>query len=220
MVSQASDGSDGATDSRLTGSLFLDPRLAKAMANPLRIKIVAELNKRVMSPSQFLRDCCPADKEPSLSSISHHFRMLEKYGCIEEVYSESGGKRRGSVEHFFRAIQRSTFDGSTFAKLPKSVKRDVTGMTFSNYTDRVLEAIDAGTIDARDDRHFTWTAQTLDQKGWEDMVAAVDALFELSVDIQVESSLRLAASGEDPIPATVGLSLFESPPTSSEPHSP
>jgi hypothetical protein len=190
------------------------------MANPLRIKIVAELNKRVMSPSQFLRDCCPADKEPSLSSISHHFRMLEKYGCIEEVYSESGGKRRGSVEHFFRAIQRSTFDGSTFAKLPKSVKRDVTGMTFSNYTDRVLEAIDAGTIDARDDRHFTWTAQTLDQKGWEDMVAAVDALFELSVDIQVESSLRLAASGEDPIPATVGLSLFESPPTSSEPHNP
>jgi len=211
VVSKASDARPQlAIDPQLANPLFLSPRLAKGMANDLRIKIVAELNKRAMSPTQFLAECCD-EGELLLSKVAHHFRVLERYGIIEEVETKSGGKRRGAVEHFFRAIQRSTFDGSTFANLPESVKSEVTGMTFSNYTDRVVEAMEAGTMDARDDRHFTWTAQTLDQKGWEDLISNVDALFHLAVEIQVESSLRMAESGEEPIPATMALALFESP---------
>lgn len=189
----------------------ISPRLAKAMANELRVKILVELNKRIMSPSEFLK-CC-GDEDLSLSKVAHHFRVLEKYDCIEKVGEKSGGKRRGSVEHFFRAIQQSIFDESSFANLPDSIKRKVTGVTFSTYIDRVAQAMEAGTIDARDDSHFTWTAQTLDQQGWDELIAAVDALFQLSIEIQVASGLRMAASGEKPIPVTVALAAFESPKT-------
>jgi DNA-binding transcriptional ArsR family regulator len=186
-------------------------RLAKALAHPLRVKILVELNQRVMSPSQFFNEFGGG----SLTKVARHFRQLERYGCVEVVEEKSGGRRRGAVEHFFRATQRSLFDESSWTSLPESVKNEVTSEIFETYMERVTQAMAAGTIDARDERHFSWTALLLDQKAWEALIPKMDELFRFSLELGVEAGLRMVESGEEPIPVTVALAAFESPPAQS-----
>ena len=72
--------------------------------------------------------------------------------------------------------------------------------------------MDAGTFDSRPDRHHSWTPLVLDQLGWDQVIAAVDALFHLLFDEQTAAKGRIAESGEKPVIATVYLAAFESPP--------
>jgi hypothetical protein len=185
---------------------FIPPQLAKALANPLRAQILVELNKRAMSPSQFANEFGhPVPK------ISRKFRELEKYKCIELVEEKRGEGRRGGVERFFRATQRAMFDDATWEKLPPSVRNTFSGVIFDTYIERVAQAMEAGTLDARGERHFTWTALVYDQQAWEELIARLNELFTWSQELQVEAALRMAKSGEQPIPVTVALSGFESP---------
>jgi DNA-binding transcriptional ArsR family regulator len=186
---------------------FVSERLAKALANALRVKILIALNQRDMSVSQFVR----AFPEHTHSQVYGHFRKLEAYGCIELVEKKSGGKRRGGVEHFYRAAARSLFDESSWASLPASLKSEITGAVFTTYINRVAEAIRAGTIDIRPDRHFTWSNPEFDQQAWDEMIEEVEAVFCRIPIRQAEAAARLAKSNEKPIPVTVALACFESP---------
>lgn len=47
--------------------------------------------------------------------------------------------------------------------------------------------------------------------GWDNAIAKVDALFYWFFQEQEEANLRMAESGEQPIPTTVALAAFESP---------
>ena len=186
---------------------IVSQRLAKAMAHSLRIRILVELNKRPMSPTQFAWEIGGA----SLSNVSRHFRILKELGCIELEEVKTGGRRRGGQEHFYRAVQRSLFDESVWANLPNSLRAEVTVSAVSTYIERVSEAIASGTMDSRDDRHFTWTAMHYDEDAWGTMNKRIERLFKRSLEIQTESLGRLERSGEAPIPVTVALACFESP---------
>ncbi len=185
----------------------VSPRLAKAMAHPLRIQILVELNKRPMSPTQFAWEIGGA----SLSNVARHFRRLKELGCIELAEVKTGGRRRGGKENFYRAVHRSLFDESVWASLPNSLRAEVTAAAVTTYLERVAEAIRAGTMDARDDRHFTWTAMHYDQTAWSEMNELIESLFSRSLGVQTESLERLKQSGEKPFPVTVALACFESP---------
>src|SRR6476469_3412141 len=106
---------------------FVSERLAKALANPVRVKILDALNRRAMSVTQFVR----ANPEYSHSQIYGHFRKLEEFACIELEEEKTGGKRRGGVEKFFRATARSLFDESHWARLPESLMNRITSGVFS-----------------------------------------------------------------------------------------
>jgi len=186
---------------------FVSERLAKALSNPVRVKILDELNRRAMSVTQFVR----AHPQYSHSRIYGHFRTLEKLECIEFVEVKSGGKRRGGRERFYRATARSLFDESTWARLPESLQNRITSGVFSTYIDRVAEATKAGTIDTRPDRHFTWQDPYFDEQAWNETIEEVDALFHRIPIRQAEAADRLAKSNEEPIPVTIALACFESP---------
>lgn len=201
---------------------FIGQRLAKALADPLRTRILVELTRRPMSPSRFANDA----GQPT-SKIARKFRELRKYKCIELVEEKSGGARRGGVERIFRATQSSRlaialcktrtggvmFDDASWKKLSTQHRNYFSGAVFQAYIERVAQAFEEGTIDCREDRHFTWTALVYDQEAWEEMVEMINGMFERSLELQVEAALRMAKSGEKPIPATVALACFESPPT-------
>lgn len=182
-------------------------RMAKALADPLRIKILLELSSRDMSPKQFFE----AFGGESISRVSRHFEVLSKYGWLKLVGKKSGGKRRGAVEHFYRATGPVLFDENTWPSLPEPMKNLVTWNAFETLAEQVNAAIKAGTIDARDDRHVSWIPLRLDQRGWEKVIGKLDALFHFLLEEQEKANLRLAKSGEEPIPMTVALAGFESP---------
>jgi hypothetical protein len=182
-------------------------RMAKVLADPLRIKIVSELGMREMSPKQFYDEFGGG----TFSRVSRAFDVLVEYGWLYETRTETGGRRRGAVEHFYRAARPALFDEMTWPDLPDPVKGVFTGTAFETYAARVREALKARTIDARDDRHFSWMPLRLDQQGWDNVIARVDALFYFLLEEQERADVRMAETGEEPIPTTVALAAFESP---------
>lgn len=185
---------------------YVDGDVAKAMAHPLRVQIVATLNKRTMSPSEFAR--CFDQK---LQNTSYHFRTLQKYGCIEEVESRHV---RGAVEHFYRATKRVLFDGKAWDDLPPSLKKRVSGRIFSDFLEAVAAAMAGETFDSRDERVNVWVQRRLDEQGWAEAVEAHWTLIHTMEDVYKRSGLRLAEVGEPDggILGTYGQFLFEAPP--------
>jgi DNA-binding transcriptional ArsR family regulator len=185
-------------------------RIAKAMANPLRIRILMELNQRgPLSPSQFFREC--GQDGDTESKVWRQFRQLEKYGLVEEVETRSGGRRRGGIEHFYRALQPAEFDTPSWAHLPSQFKAMFTASIFPTFVDRVVRAMDAGTIDSRSDRHLTWVTVPLDEEGWSKVIRRVDSFYHFMREEANLAEGRMSESDEQPIPATVALFVFESP---------
>jgi DNA-binding transcriptional ArsR family regulator len=179
--------------------------MAQALAHPLRIQIIAELNKRAMSASQFAKKF--DEKTPN---VSYHFRALQKLGCIEEVETRPV---RGSVEHIYRATKRVLFDGKAWELLPPSIKARASGRTVSDFLEAVTVAMLRETFDSSDERVAVWLQRRLDEQGWGDAVAAHWELIRRMEAIFQESGGRLAEAGEPEggIVGTYGLFLFESP---------
>lgn len=182
-------------------------RLAKLMADELRIKIVMELNAREMSPKGFHDEFGGG----SIARVSRAFDLLAEFGWLFQTRTETGGRRRGAVEHFYRATQPVVFYDDMWVPLPKSMREMISGGVFEELVKRVKEAMEAGTIDARADRHFSWSPFRLDQQGWDNALARINAVFHFLFEEQEEANARMAESGEEPIPMTVALAAFESP---------
>src|SRR5262249_45059818 len=138
-------------------------QLAKALAHPLRVRILTSLHKGVSSPNQLSQEL----GEP-LGNVSYHVKTLLEYDCVELVKTEP---RRGAVEHFYRATERTFFSDSDWEKMPASARKGICGSVIETVGQDATEALIAGTIDARTDSHVSRTPLTLDDQGWSDITA-------------------------------------------------
>lgn len=182
-------------------------RLAVVFADQLRLKIVTELNRREMSAKEFHEEFGGG----SISRVFRHFSRLEEYGWLEQVGTATGGRRRGAEERFYRATGPAVFDTGSWSQVPDSIKAVYSWHTFEQLAERITAAMEAGSFDARNNRHFTWTSLSLDESGWKKLIGKADALFGRIFEGQESAMRRLSESGEEPIPATVALAVFESP---------
>jgi DNA-binding transcriptional ArsR family regulator len=188
------------------GAAFISAKMAKALANPWRSRILMELSSRPMSPSQFVEEV-----GGELTNISRCFRQLAEWDYVEVVETRRGGSRRGGVEHVYRSIQRAYFDTATWESLPRFLRDDFSGNILATYFTRISEALDAGTFDAEIDRHLSWDGVALDRQAWTELSERLDEVLEWLPELEAESTRRMAESGEEPIPTTVGLASFRSP---------
>lgn len=197
----------GSTEPRTTS--------CQPLGHPTRVRVLEACNERDISPVQFLLEGLlpPGESfksyQAALSHVAYHFRCLEKAGCVELIDSQ---QRRGATEHIYRGKAKVFFTDEEFARLPISQRRTLSRTTFQGLIARVDSAMDHETFDKREDRHLTWTPATLDQRGWEDMLAVMTRCYEQVEEIKVESGLRLQESEQEAIPATFGMLGFESPP--------
>jgi hypothetical protein len=182
-------------------------RLARIFSNEVSLKIITELNLRQMSPSGFAEQIGGGE----VPEISRRFRMLAKQGWLVKVEEKTGGRRRGGVESFYRAIKPAIFDARNWSRVPTRVRTTYSWRIFEQLAEQVREAMDAETFDSRLDRHHTWTPFVFDRVGWSQMITAVDAVFYAVLEEQRRAKQRLARSGETPVIATVYLAAFESP---------
>ena len=136
-------------------------QLAKALAHPLRVRILTSLHKGISSPNQLAQEL----GEP-LGNVSYHVKTLLEYDCVELVKTEP---RRGAVEHFYRATERAFFSDADWAKIPASARKGITGAILESIGQDATEALMAGTIDARNDSHVSRTPLVLDEKGWTEL---------------------------------------------------
>ncbi|HEX2096246.1 MAG TPA: hypothetical protein VHF50_02625 [Solirubrobacterales bacterium] len=185
------------------GAEILDPRLAKALANTLRVEILAVLSHRRISPVGYVREY-----GGKLPSVAYHFKVLEAYGCIELAETV---KRRGALEHVYRCAKRPLLADGDWKLLPLPVRGGISGAILQTLIERSRHAIEEGTFDAREDRHFTWTPLRLDERGWREMTRLLASTFAKLEKIESKSSARLADGGDEAIATTVALAGFESP---------
>jgi hypothetical protein len=182
-------------------------RLSVVFAFELRIRIVTELYLREMSAKEFFEEFGGG----SLSRVNKHFVRLAEEGWLTYIRTETGGRRRGAREHFYRAPELAVFDSPTWALVPYSLRVAISWRTFKILADRVRDALVAGTLDAHAGSHLSHTTMLLDRLGWERAIAATDTLFEAIFAEQSEAKLRMTRTGEEPMRATVALAAFESP---------
>jgi DNA-binding transcriptional ArsR family regulator len=185
---------------------YVDGDVAKAMAHPARVQILAALNKRIMSPTMYSKEF-----DEKLQNVSYHFRVLAEYGLIEEVGSRPV---RGATEHFYAATKRVLFDGKAWDTLPPSLKQEVSAQAFGDFLEAVSHAMHGRTFDSRNSRVNVWLQRRLDEQGWGEAVKAHWVLIHGMEDIFKRARLRLLEAGEPEggMLGTYGLFLFESPP--------
>jgi DNA-binding transcriptional ArsR family regulator len=179
----------------------LETRMAKALAHPLRAKVLARLNEGVASPNELSREL----DEP-LGNVSYHVKALLELGCIELVDT---AQRRGAIEHYYRALTRARIDDSAFKQLPTSVRGELAAQVVNNAIADVAAAFEAGTMTARSDTHHSWTRLSLDEQGWKDVQAELGRTLDRVLEIQAESAARLEGKDDGRVPATVVLLGYE-----------
>lgn len=180
-----------------------------ALRHPMRVRILEIVNERDMSPIQFVHQGLAPDKtQKSLSHVAYHFRELEKLGCIEVVGEI---KRRGAMEHIFRGRARAFFSDEEWAELTPRERCLISRTMYQGLAARVEGAMLAHTFDTREDRHLSWIALKLDERGWTELMATLASTYGEVVQIHHDAMDRLAGSGEPTVHATFGMLGFESP---------
>ncbi len=186
----------------------IDTELVRALAHPLRIEILQILNERDASPNE-LMDML----EMPLGNVAYHTRVLEKCGCVELVRT---AQRRGAVEHYFRAVPRSYIGHQEWRKVPRSVRSGVSGASVDSFMTRVIEALQAGTIDDREETTLSWMSMAVDEVGWVQAAEVLDEAIARLQTVHEQSRRRLEMTGEEPTSMIVGLAAFESPGTAAD----
>jgi DNA-binding transcriptional ArsR family regulator len=182
---------------------FFDRRLIKALGHPVREHILAVLNERVASAREIGEEL-GAD----VSSFYHHIEELEKLKCIERVLSK---RRRGAMEHFFRARTSVFFDDSAWEKVPSTWKEDQTVSNLQRLFDDVVAALDEETFNAPKNPHASWVPGFFDTQGWDETTTLMNQTLDGLIAIREAAALRLAKAGERGMPATMGILAFETP---------
>jgi DNA-binding transcriptional ArsR family regulator len=182
----------------------IDARLVRALGHPLRVKILEVVQVRNASPSE-LTDLLSAP----LGNVAYHVRVLEKCGCIEQVAT---ARRRGAVEHYFRARPRSYIGHQDWRKVPPSLRDAVTGASLGSFFDRAADALESGTMDAHDDTTLNWMPMAVDEAGWAEVAAVFKAAANRLEAIHALCRRRMEQSEEEAAPLVVGMAAFEPAP--------
>jgi DNA-binding transcriptional ArsR family regulator len=158
-------------------------RIAKALAHPLRARILQRLGERVASPGELALEL-----GAPLGVVSYHVRMLRDYDCVELVRT---GPRRGALQHFYRATARPNLDADQWRTLPPGLRRELSGESLQKLVDDLGEAADGGTLDETE-LVLSRTPLELDERGFRKLNRLL-ATHEQALAIAAESSAR--ASG-------------------------
>ena len=174
-----------------------DPKLAKAMAHPLRVRILAILDSGRASPSDLA-----AELGVPVENVAYHVRVLRQYGLVRLVRRAVRG---AAVQHYYESVARPRVSDEAWERLPKVAKRAAVGTSLDEIARLVTGAAEAGGFDAAD-IHLTRRALALDDAGFRE---AAGLLSQLSDDLaRVEET---AASRSPDRAAALVLMLFERP---------
>jgi len=173
-----------------------EARIAKALAHPLRARLLQRLGERVASPADLALEV-----GAPLGVVSYHVRMLRDYECVELVRTEP---RRGALQHFYRATARPNLDDNTWRALPSGLRRELSGETIQQIVDCLGAAADAGTLDDPE-LVLTRTSLELDARGQKKLNKLLARTLDQARAIASESATR----GADTFPTELAILHFK-----------
>jgi DNA-binding transcriptional ArsR family regulator len=179
-----------------------DPAVAKALAHPLRTRILAALENRTASPTDLA-----SELDAPLGVVSYHVRRLHALRFLKLVKRVP---RRGAVEHYYTTVAGPRITNEAWMSTPTIVKQATISAALTELGSQASSAVGNGGFEAAGS-HLSRTPVTVDSQGWADIARELDALLPRIQEIEAESHKRLLASDhDDEQRVTVGLMLFES----------
>jgi DNA-binding transcriptional ArsR family regulator len=180
--------------------------LVKALNHPVRVKALTILTERTASPKEIAEQI-----DVALSNVSYHVRVLDELGLVEIVEEESV---RGSVAHFYKAIERPLIDNPDWEKLASSVRTAFSGYIVETLMSDAARSLAAGIFDRRSDRHLSRTPLLLDEKGWRKVVSIQAKALDGILKEQAAAAARMGGSQDQAIHAIAAIACFEALPIS------
>ena len=190
-------------DAGLHGKLreVIDPAVAKALSHPLRSHILVTLGDRVASPNEIARELGLAARD-----LDYHVKVLVEMGMIRLVRTEP---RRGVQEHFYELSSRILYlDDPEWEKVPEAIRGSFTAGLLKILIEEAMEALQAGTLNARHSHHSR-TPMLLDEQGWMELTGVMGGALEQVMAVREASDARRQGGSEASIPVEVYLLGFE-----------
>jgi DNA-binding transcriptional ArsR family regulator len=184
-----------------------DPRYAKALAHPLRVRILAMLDERESSPVQLAEHL-----DATLGTVAYHVRTLERLGLIEMVATH---QRRGATEHVYAAREHPRFSSRAWSGAGPKTKHVMIASALSQIGEYATRSAAAGGFD-HDDASVSRHALVVDGEGFGALAEATRRWQDEIARIGREAADRLSANDETPIDAGVVLLMFEATPFSGD----
>jgi DNA-binding transcriptional ArsR family regulator len=184
-----------------------DPRYLKAVAHPVRVRILAMLDEGPASPKQ-LADRLGA----SLGVVAYHVRTLHDLDLLKLVGTR---QRRGATEHMYAAVARPSFSDDAWAAMEPVAKQRLLGATLRQIGEYANSSAASGGFD-RADANVSRLSLRLDEKGWAQLAAASKKWLAEVEKIEAGVQKRLKSPGDEHDLTDVGLVilLFEALPLS------
>jgi DNA-binding transcriptional ArsR family regulator len=179
-----------------------DPRLVKALAHPLRVRILGLLENRMMTPKQIA-----AELGLRLENVSYHVRILRDFGFIK---LERKKQVRGAVEHHYRAVARPRITAKAWSGMPDVVKEAMTGANLNQLMELVGAAAEEGGF-ARPESHMSRRPAVVDEQGFAELSEAITALLDRVSEVERDAAKRIRSGAGTETPVIVAAMLFDAP---------
>jgi DNA-binding transcriptional ArsR family regulator len=180
-----------------------DPRYVKALAHPLRVRILSMLEERDASPVQLAEHL-----DATLGTVAYHVRTLERLGLIEMVATH---QRRGATEHVYAAREHPRFSDSAWSSTNPMAKHVMIASALSQIGEFATNSAAAGGFD-RSDASFTRNVVKVDEEGWSALAEATRAWLDQVAEIEATAAKRLKKSAQPAMDAGLVVLLFEAMP--------
>jgi DNA-binding transcriptional ArsR family regulator len=174
-----------------------EARIAKALAHPLRARILQRLGERVASPGDLALEL-----GAPLGVVSYHVRMLRDYDCVELVRTEPV---RGALQHFYKATARPNFDEGQWRALPTTLRGELIGETIQSLVGDLADAAGAARLEDPD-VVLKRTLLELDERGFKKLNKLLAKTLDQALAIAAESAER---GSDDVIATELGLVHFK-----------
>jgi len=186
-----------------------NPRLASALSHPTRLRAMRVFAEREATPREIA-----AEIDEPINNVAYHIKILKRLGCIELIQTRQtqGGR---VAEHVYKATQRPYWDDSEWKQLNEGEKLDVTAAVMQQISEDIAEAMSHGTFNSHDDNHLSRSPMTVDDEGWQEVIALLKETMEELMEIQIRVNKR-GADPDETLRTTVQIIQFESPQTKRE----
>lgn len=184
---------------------LMDPGLVKALSHVVRQHILLEAVAGEVSPKGLSETL-----DEDLGQVSYHVKVLrdECDGIIKVTRTE---RRRGAIEHYYRATAKSLLPAKAWRRLRKGLRAAVGAGQASDLFNDLADALKAGKLQGEHD-HVTRTPLILDIEGERNVKAIAQRATKEVEDEQRAVAKRLERAGDDggTVGYTFALLSFES----------
>jgi hypothetical protein len=164
------------------------------------------LNEQPGSPDDLRRRLAEKGQNVSLNLIAYHVRVLDKYGAVQLVDTET---RRGATKHIYAANRKMLIDGDDWLRLSDEAQVGICANAIGEAVEYAQAALEHGTM-PKDDPVIVNLKLDLDDPAWQIIRERLRHAWD-DVERAAPDAIDRTPDPTQRFPVTVSLLAYKSP---------